>query len=75
MPSAFLLVSGDKHKKQRKQSAILKAQHVKIHDFYYCCPLSVSYIVFYVYRPMSVYKRSEATLCIKKDVDGRELAL
>ena len=74
MPSAILLVSGDKHKKQRKQSTILKVQHIKIYDFY-CCPLSVSYIVFYVYRPMSVCKRSEVTLCIMQDVDGRELAL
>ena len=61
-------------KKQRKQSTILKVQHIKIYDFY-CCPLSVSYIVFYVYRPMSVCKRSEVTLCIMQDVDGRELAL
>ncbi len=38
-------------------------------------PIFVSKNVFYVYRPMSICKRHEVTLCIMEDVDGIELAL
>ena len=89
MPMAFLLGSGDKHKKQRtiilrqlKQSTIkififCKRQKLQYYSYSVligCYKILISY-VFYVYRPMSVCKRNEVTLCVMADVDDRELAL
>ena len=49
-------------------------QHFSHFVLFVCYKVLISY-VFYVYRPMSVCKRNEVTLCIMEDVDGRELAL